>query len=76
MSPNDAYRMANSVDQDQTAPLIWVYTVCPDLSVRKLRNDTVHFVLGRKVKTYSLSTLSDIRQNFFINKSTEKKTKI
>ena len=32
MSPNDADGMANSVDTDQTAPLIWVYTVCPDLS--------------------------------------------
>ena len=32
--------MANSVDPDQTAPksnLIWVYTVCADLSVRKLK---------------------------------------
>ena len=37
--PKDSDRMANSVDPDQTAPssLIWVYTVCPDLSVRKLR---------------------------------------
>ena len=51
MHPKYADRMANSVDPDQTAPLgavwssdcssrsslIWVYTVCPDLSVRKLR---------------------------------------
>ena len=32
-----ADEMANSVDHDQTAPkssLIWVYTVCPDLSVQ------------------------------------------
>ena len=35
MSPNDADRMANSVDTDQTAPL-WVCTVCPGISVRKL----------------------------------------
>ena len=37
MSPNDADGMANSVDPDQTAPLIWVCTVCPGISVRKLR---------------------------------------
>ena len=39
MSPNDAGGMANSVDPDQTAPrssLIWVCTVCPAISVRKL----------------------------------------
>ena len=44
MSPNDADGMANSVDPDQTAPrssLIWVCTVCPGLSVRKLRIITV-----------------------------------
>ena len=43
MCPNDADRTANSVDPDQTAPLglIWVYTVCPDLSIRKLRKITV-----------------------------------
>ena len=47
MSPNDADGMANSVDPDQTAPLgasrsslILVCTVCPSLSVRKLRNIT------------------------------------
>ena len=33
----DADWMTNSVDPDQTA-LIWVYTVCLDLSVRNLRN--------------------------------------
>ena len=35
MRPKDADRIANSVDPDQTAPqssLIWVYSVCPDLS--------------------------------------------
>ena len=44
MHPKDAEGIANSVDPDQTAPrssLIWVCTVCPDLSVRKLRNITV-----------------------------------
>ena len=32
MSPNSADGMANSVDPDQTAPLIWVCTVCPGIS--------------------------------------------
>ena len=44
MSPNGADGMANSVDPDQTAPrssLIWVCTVCPGISVRKLRIITV-----------------------------------
>ena len=43
MCPKDAGGMANSVDLDQTAMsnLIRVYTVCPDLSVRKLRIITV-----------------------------------
>ena len=36
MSPSDADRMANSVDPDRSS-LIWVCTVCPGLSVRKLR---------------------------------------
>ena len=45
MCSEDADRMANSVDPDQTAPrssLIWVCTVCPVLSVRKLRIITVN----------------------------------
>ena len=42
MGPKDVEGMANSVDPDQTAlfsrsSLIWIHTVCPDLSVRKLR---------------------------------------
>ena len=44
MHPKDADGTANRVDPDQTAPLgdlIWVCTVCPDLSVRKLRIITV-----------------------------------
>ena len=50
---NDANGIANSEDPDQTAPplsdcssrssLIWVCTVCQDLSVRKLRVITVCF---------------------------------
>ena len=37
--------IANSEDPDKTAPrssLIWVCTVCPDLSVRKFRIKTLH----------------------------------
>ena len=36
MCAKDADGLANSVDLDQTAPsnLIWIYTVCPDLSVK------------------------------------------
>ena len=47
IGPKDADRMANSVDPDQTwskqcrpwsdCSSIWIYTVCPDLPVRKLR---------------------------------------
>ena len=48
MRPKDAKGIAKSVDPDQTAPradcsLIWVYTVCPDLSVRKLRISMVGY---------------------------------
>ena len=39
MYPKDAEGIANCVDPDQT--LIWVCTVCPDLSVGKLRKITV-----------------------------------
>ena len=37
MHPKDAHGMVNSIDPDQRAPLVCVYTVCPDLSVQKLR---------------------------------------
>ena len=36
MRPKDADRMANIVDTDQTAPLIWDYAVCQNLSFKKL----------------------------------------
>ena len=39
MSPNDADGKANSVDPDQT--VIWVCTICPGISIRKLRIITV-----------------------------------
>ena len=40
MGPKDVEEMANSVEPDQAArsSLIWICTVCPDLSVQKLRN--------------------------------------
>ena len=42
MNPKDGDGMANSADSDQIVPsfrssLIWVYTVCPNVSVQKLR---------------------------------------
>ena len=58
MHPKDAEGIANSVDPDQTALLIWVCTVCPDLSVRKLRIITVigfykssHLVIASKYES-------------------------
>ena len=42
MGPKDTDGMANSVDPYQTAPR--VYTVCPDLSDRKLRIITGVFI--------------------------------
>ena len=43
MGQKHAVGIANSVDPDKTAwsSLIWVYTVCPGLSVQKLRIITV-----------------------------------
>ena len=56
MSPNDADGMANSVDPDQTAPLIWVCTVCPGLSVRKLRIITAVDIPATQRQTHQRST--------------------
>ena len=39
MHPKDADGNVSSVDPDQS--LVWIYTVCPDLSVWKLRTVTV-----------------------------------
>ena len=45
MRPKDADGMSNSVDPDQPAlSLIWVYTACSDMSLRKFRNITVQFL--------------------------------
>ena len=49
MNPNNAEGIANSVDPDQTAPL-WVCTVCPGISVRKLRIITVLYMGHRLTK--------------------------
>ena len=46
MCPKDVDKIANSVDPDQRSSLIWVCTVCPLLSVRKLRNSTVYSLRG------------------------------
>ena len=48
---NGAKGIANNEDPDQTAPrnsLIWVCTVCPDLSVRKLRVIMVYHKIKSK----------------------------
>ena len=59
MHPKDAEGIANSVDPDQTAPLIWVCTVCPDLSVRKLRIITVVLNIIN-IDTYGFDSVSKI----------------
>ena len=54
MSPKDADRMANSVDPDQ----IWVCTVCPCLSVQKLRIIKVFAVLLNKAVSSIISIIT------------------
>ena len=47
MPPKDEDGNANSEDPDQIATLcslIWICTVCPDLSVRKLRKIAINYV--------------------------------
>ena len=71
MHPNDADRMANSADPIRfllRSSLIWVYTVCSDLSVRKLRIITVHtyvahFIGILKLVVALVSTVLDNRQD-------------
>ena len=55
MYQNNADEMANSVDHGQTAPLIWVYTVCSGLSVWKPRNIMVHVSFSLIYKFMALS---------------------
>ena len=58
--------MANSVDPDQTPllrRLIWVYTVCPGLSVRINRIYTICHDLGTRKSKYKLRPLKMINCN-------------
>ena len=82
MCPKDVDKIANSVDPDQTrSSLIWVFTVCPDLSVWKLRNNTVirnlrlptdslkHLVylFAQSMWTPSLSIVSSLWQELYFS---------
>ena len=58
MHPKDAAGIANSVDSDQTAQ-IWVCTVCPDLSVQKLRIITVMLLTPVLSSSYHSNVLSE-----------------
>ena len=75
MGPNNADRMANNVDADQTAPLC---TVCPDLSVRKLRKITVHCGDLSRDSALDKKTFSHIRRtaspSWYSEQSTISKT--
>ena len=66
MCPKDAEGIANSVDPDQTAPLIWVCTVCPDLSVRKLRIITVLIYVPVPVNFYYNNNLQTFVNTFSV----------
>ena len=46
--PNDAEGIANSETLIRSS-LIWVYTLCPNLSVRKRRIIKVGFLLGLQI---------------------------
>ena len=62
MCPKDADGMANSVDPDQSN-LIWIYTVCPGLSVQELRSITALFSMQKGI--WSGSTLFAISSASF-----------
>ena len=60
----EANGIANSEDPDQTAPvssLIWVCTVCPDLSVRKLRVITAKMILSFRTAMSGQTMQTQIR---------------
>ena len=59
MQPKDADRMANSVYPDRNS-LIWIYTVCPDLSVRKQDHygNDFFLILGVRVQLTSMVMLT------------------
>ena len=72
MHPTDAAGIANSVDPDHSS-LIWVCTVCPDLSVRKHRIIRVvvkkegHFNMNRallRVRSNTEATFVTVMANF------------
>ena len=77
MRLNDADRMANSVEPDQTAHRFWVYTVCSDLSCQIFRNITVimmfrsswnrgprHFILGeQEIRHYPMGGFNTSKIN-------------
>ena len=56
--------MANSVDPDQIAPsrssLIWVYTFCSDLPVRKFKNIMVHHFFLFVIKFFFIFTVKTL----------------
>ena len=65
MGPEDADGMANSVVQDQTEPdrssLIWVYTVCSGLYVRKFKNITVIWIFHRVMQLNNADRMAEYR---------------
>ena len=63
MRPKDAEGIANSVDPDQIAPLIWVCTVCPALPVRKLRIITVRALFNQVWKYFRVVTMEFYGRN-------------
>ena len=65
MGQKDEDGMANNVDPDQTAPLIWVYTICLDLFVRKLRIITVFFITNLSDQDH-ISILLNMEQFFHL----------
>ena len=70
IDPNDVDGMANSVDPDQTAPrssLIWVCTVCPGISVRKLRIVNVMMILQvQRLTAKCYSSQSSLERTYSI----------
>ena len=63
MRPKDAEGIAKSVDPDQTVPssMIWVCTVCPGLSVRKLRIISGSFITNNFNACDILNTFLNFR---------------
>ena len=73
MHPKDAAGIENSVDPDQSAPsLIWVCTVCPDLSVRKQDQPSmqknIEFVNSLRLNEFSIGYEDTTRSYQWIKK--------